>query len=211
MATDAEFYTMNFLAHLHLADHCQSHLAGNLLADFVRGDPYRYYSADVAAGIKLHRFVDSYIDSQPEVRAWRRAFPPHIRRVSGIALDMIWDHYLARHWQRYHDLPLPVFVKQARKEVEGFNGNEPEHYRQMTQRMWQQEWLIEYQQVASIHQALERMAIRRPKLSSLAACPPFLAGHYLELEHSFYILYPRLMEASQAFWLEHKEMLLRSE
>ncbi|WP_027252972.1 ACP phosphodiesterase [Photobacterium halotolerans] len=202
---------MNFLAHLHLADHCHSHLAGNLLADFVRGDPYRQYSPEVAAGIKLHRFVDGFIDSQPEVRAWRRAFPPDIRRVSGIALDMIWDHYLARHWHNFHDLPLPVFVQQVRKEVEGFAGKEPDHYRQMTQHMWQQEWLIQYQQVASIHQALERMAIRRPKLSSLAECPPFLAGHYQELEQSFFILYPRLMDASQAFWRAHKAVLLGPE
>jgi len=202
---------MNFLAHLHLADHCQSHLAGNLLADFVRGDPYRQYTPDVAAGIRLHRFVDGFIDSQPEVRAWRRAFPPHIRRVSGIALDMIWDHYLARHWQVFHDLPLAVFVRQAQKEVEGFGETEPEDYRQLTQRMWQQAWLIQYQQVGSIHQALERMAIRRPKLSSLAACPPFLAGHYQELEHSFFILYPRLMDASRTFWLAHKDNLLHPE
>lgn len=28
---------MNFLAHLHIAKHCNSNLAGNLLGDFVKG------------------------------------------------------------------------------------------------------------------------------------------------------------------------------
>lgn len=30
---------MNFLAHIHLAQRAQSSLLGNLMADFVRGDP----------------------------------------------------------------------------------------------------------------------------------------------------------------------------
>ncbi|WP_420848114.1 ACP phosphodiesterase, partial [Photobacterium sanctipauli] len=97
---------MNFLAHLHLAEQCNSHLAGNLLADFVRGDPYQQYPKHVADGIKLHRFVDSYIDSLPEVRECRQLFVPETRRVSGIALDITWDHFLARHWAQYHPSPL---------------------------------------------------------------------------------------------------------
>lgn len=201
--------TMNFLAHLHLADHCQSNLTGNLLADFVRGDPYRFYTPDVAAGIKLHRFVDSYIDSQPEVRAWRQQFPPAIRRVSGIALDMIWDHYLARHWTVFHDLPLAQFVRQTRREIEQFQEPEPESYQQMTRRMWAQEWLLQYQQESAIHQALARMAVRRPKLQALTECPPFLSDHYQALEQSFFILYPRLMQASKAYWLESRDSLVR--
>lgn len=35
---------MNFLAHLHIAKHCNSNLAGNLLGDFVKGDPNKHYS-----------------------------------------------------------------------------------------------------------------------------------------------------------------------
>ncbi|QUJ68114.1 DUF479 domain-containing protein [Photobacterium sp. GJ3] len=200
---------MNFLAHLHLADHCQSHLTGNLLADFVRGDPYRQYSPEVAAGIRLHRFVDGFIDSQPEVRAWRQAFPPAIRRVSGIALDMIWDHYLARHWTAFHTLPLTAFVALARAEIEGFAEPVPETYQQMTTRMWEQAWLLEYRRAESIHHALARMAARRPKLHALSECPQFLTTHYAALEESFLILYPRLMAASRMYWQENQARLIQ--
>ncbi|EYU17222.1 ACP phosphodiesterase, partial [Photorhabdus aegyptia] len=46
---------MNFLAHLHLATLADSSLLGNLMADFVRGNPEGQYSADVVAGIRMHR------------------------------------------------------------------------------------------------------------------------------------------------------------
>lgn len=51
---------MNFLAHLHIAQHCKSNLAGNLLGDFVKGDPNKHYSTSLSDGIRLHRFVDRY-------------------------------------------------------------------------------------------------------------------------------------------------------
>ncbi|NQF18717.1 ACP phosphodiesterase, partial [Enterobacter hormaechei] len=42
---------MNFLAHLHLAHLADSSLSGNLLADFVRGNPAEAYSPEVVDGI----------------------------------------------------------------------------------------------------------------------------------------------------------------
>ncbi len=61
--------TMNFLAHLHLASLANSSLLGNLMADFVRGNPWKSWPQSVAAGIALHRRVDTIADNLPEVRA----------------------------------------------------------------------------------------------------------------------------------------------
>ncbi|KOC94422.1 ACP phosphodiesterase, partial [Winslowiella iniecta] len=60
---------MNFLAHLHLATLANSSLLGNLMADFVRGNPHNDWPQPVAAGILLHRRIDVMTDSLPEVRA----------------------------------------------------------------------------------------------------------------------------------------------
>lgn len=190
---------MNFLAHLHLADSCNSHLAGNLLADFVRGDPYTQYSRSVADGIKLHRFIDSYIDTMPEVLLCRQLFSAQTRRVSGIALDIAWDHFLAKHWQLYHPKPLATFVADARIQVEQYQDNLPSNYRQTMSRMWQQQWLLQYRDKRTIARALERMALRRPKLHQLANCPEEIAKHYATFEHQFRVIYPQLMRAAQAY------------
>ena len=49
---------MNFIAHLHLAHLADSSLPGNLLADFVRGNPQADYPADIVDGIFMHRRID---------------------------------------------------------------------------------------------------------------------------------------------------------
>ena len=59
---------MNFLAHLHLAYLADSSLSGNLLADFVRGNPDNSYPAEVVDGIYMHRRIDVMPDNLPEVK-----------------------------------------------------------------------------------------------------------------------------------------------
>ncbi|MGF1725104.1 ACP phosphodiesterase [Photobacterium nomapromontoriensis] len=190
---------MNFLAHLHLAKQCDSHLAGNLLADFIRGDPYRLYSSNVANGIKLHRFVDSYIDALPEVLRCRQRFTPETRRVSGIALDITWDHFLAKHWHRYHSTPLAHFVQQAQQEIALFDEEQPEAFTLTMERMWHQQWLLQYQHSDTIDRALERMALRRPRLYQLANCPAVIQRHYHLFEQQFHRIYPQVQQAAKTY------------
>lgn len=73
---------MNFLAHLHIAHHCQSSLLGNLLGDFVKGDPTEQYPQSLVQGIRLHRWVDAYTDSHPVMKAAKSLFPSSSSRHS---------------------------------------------------------------------------------------------------------------------------------
>lgn len=167
------------------------------MADFVRGDPYKQHPKQIADGIKLHRFVDRYVDAMPEVKACRQLFSPDTRRVSGIALDIVWDHFLARHWQQYHFQSLACFVQAAEHAVSQYQSNLPEHYQQMSSRMWQQQWLLQYREKSNIEHVLRRMAIRRPKLYQLAFCSSQIDTHYRYLEQIFHLIYPQLITATQ--------------
>lgn len=109
---------MNFLAHLHLAHLAESSLSGNLLADFVRGNPEENFPPDVVAGIHMHRRIDVLTDNLPEVREAREWFRRETRRVAPITLDVMWDHFLSRHWSQLSpDFPLQEFVCYAREQV----------------------------------------------------------------------------------------------
>ncbi|WP_232321975.1 ACP phosphodiesterase [Photobacterium jeanii] len=169
------------------------------MADFVRGDPYKQHPKAVADGIKLHRFIDSYVDAMPEVKQCQTVFRQETRRVSGIALDMAWDHFLARHWQLYHQEPLVDFVRLIQPQVQAYQHNLPDAYRLMSERMWQQEWLLQYQEKTTLERALTRMAERRPRLYQLANTPHDIFQHYERLEQSFHVIYPQLQQAAQGF------------
>ncbi|WP_341502550.1 ACP phosphodiesterase [Gallaecimonas sp. GXIMD4217] len=190
---------MNFLAHLHIADHCHSSLLGNLLGDFVKGDPHRQLAPDVASGVMLHRFVDSYSDHHAIMTEAKALFEGRARRFAPIALDLFWDHCLARRWHEFHSLSLDEFCRQAQRRVRLEHvGPLPERYLLVTGNMWRNRWLESYLELANIELALQRMSLRSPRMAELAGCFPYLAAHYRRLEELFGHLYPDVLAAARA-------------
>lgn len=191
---------MNFLAHLHIAHHCHSSLLGNLLGDFVKGDPSKQYSAELVRGIRLHRFVDSYTDSAVILQQAKRLFPQGHRRFSGIALDVFWDHCLAINWPIYHPQPLELFCQQSESIVKKASVDAlPERFLMVSENMWRGRWLESYQDLDNIEFALQRMSERRATMAPLKACFPYLHANYDDLQQLFAQFYPMLLRSSQDF------------
>jgi len=191
---------LNYLAHLHIADHCQSSLLGNLLGDFVRGNPESQYPAYISQGVRLHRFVDSFTDSHPLVLESKSLFPQGVRRFSGIALDMFWDHCLAKRWGEFHSVELSHFCHLAQNEIQiQVNQTLPDSFIRTSSAMWNGGWLESYQQLENIEFALNRMSQRRPTMGVLAECFPYLEKNYRDLNEVFTCFYPEILTASKRF------------
>ncbi|MDC9592339.1 acyl carrier protein phosphodiesterase [Xenorhabdus sp. IM139775] len=185
---------MNFLAHLHLAALSESSLLGNLMADFVRGSPEGAFSSDIAAGIRMHRRVDSLTDQHPLVTEARKLFRDEYRRVAPITLDIIWDHFLSRHWDKFEKhYSLPEFVSFARRNIEPYLASTPEKFQALNNILWSQNLLIRYADMSCIANVLQSMARTRPKLSALAGSYQDIENHYLDFETLFFQFYPEMM------------------
>ncbi|QHM70112.1 ACP phosphodiesterase [Mixta intestinalis] len=190
---------MNFLAHLHLASLASSSLVGNLMADYVRGDPLPHWPADIAAGIALHRRLDALTDALPEVRNAKRLFRDSTRRVAPITLDVVWDHFLSRHWDRLvTDQPLPLFLAQAQRQIEPMLPQSPEGFQRLNHYLWRERWMERYAEADYLQQVLRGMASRRPRLAALSDSWTDFHANYSAFETLFWQFYPRLMARAAA-------------
>ncbi|CAM4094914.1 acyl carrier protein phosphodiesterase [Vibrio neonatus] len=191
---------MNFLGHLHLAHVSNSSLLGNLLGDFVRGNPQRHYPPKVTHGIRLHRFIDSYTDSHPAIVAIKPLFGER-RRFSPIALDVFWDHCLVRHWDKFHQHSLTQFCEHAEQLTHPKFIHSapdiilPERYQKVVTSMWDGGWIYSYQDLDNIGFALSRMSLRSVRMAPLADCFATLQQHYQTLDQVFLDFYPEVIEA----------------
>lgn len=190
---------MNFLAHLHLAHLADSSLSGNLLADFVRGNPDCLYPDEVVAGIHMHRRIDVLTDNLPEVKEARQWFRPETRRVAPITLDVMWDHFLSRHWAEISPhTPLNEFVQYAHVQVSAILPDAPPRFVDLNNYLWSERWLERYREMDFIQRVLNGMANRRPKLDALRDSWQDLDLHYAALEQQFWQFYPRMMAQAKA-------------
>ena len=189
---------MNFLAHLHLAHLADSSLSGNLLADFVRGNPETHYSPDVVEGIFMHRRIDVMTDNLPQVREAKEWFRSETRRVAPITLDVMWDHFLSRHWSEISPgLPLTDFVRYARTQVTTILPESPPRFINLNNYIWSEKWLERYRDMDFIQNVLNGMASRRPRLDALRDSWYDLDTHYDALEERFWQFYPQMMEQAR--------------
>ncbi|MGU9866299.1 ACP phosphodiesterase [Kluyvera ascorbata] len=185
---------MNFLAHLHLAHLANSSLSGNLLADFVRGNPQQDYPADIVDGIYMHRRIDVMTDNLPQVKEAREWFRPETRRVAPITLDVMWDHFLSRHWAQISpEIALSEFTRYARSEVATILPDVPARFLTLNEHLWSERWLERYGEMDFIQRVLNGMASRRPKLDALRDSWHDLDAHYDALETRFWQFYPQMM------------------
>lgn len=189
---------MNFLAHLHLASLAESSLLGNVLADFVRGNPHSDYPEEIANGIMLHRRIDKLTDSLELVKQARHLFSDEHYRVAPIALDVLWDHFLSRHWSKMEsEIVLTDFIRDAQSVIIPALPSTPEDFQRVNRYIWKDRWLERYAELPFIDNTLKNMAARRPKLIALSHCIQDIQQNYPELEAIFLQFYPEMKELAR--------------
>lgn len=195
---------MNYLAHLHLAHLADSSLLGNIMADYVRGNPTGLYSPEIVAGIFMHRAVDRTTDTHPLVKEAKALFRDEYRRVAPITLDLVWDHFLSRHWATLEpSTSLIDFVHDCRTVIEPQLCHTPEKFQELNEYLWPQQWLIRYADKSYLGKSLNGMAKRRPKLNALSGSFDDFLLQYDKLENIFFQFYPQMMDnALQHFFAQ---------
>jgi len=188
---------MNFLAHAFLSRSSPELLIGGLLGDFVKGrERLQQYSLAVCAGIHLHRAIDRYTDAHAIVHASCALISPARRRFAAILVDVFYDHFLARHWQRYADLPLEEFTQQVYSTLLPHIASYPERLQCILPRMAADDWLASYAEIESVDAALHGIARRfqrYPRAVVLADGVQELLLNYAALEQHFLEFFPELL------------------
>lgn len=162
---------MNFLAHAHLAYLTRTSITGNLLGDFVKGKLDDEMAHHWRVGIQLHRKIDSYTDSHAEVKKLKIELGRQ-RRYSGIILDILFDHIIAKHFDYFGKIALGSFAQLVYSELAVDRETQPPSFQEMTRRMVATDWLSNYQYIDVIEQALNRTSQRissQPDLSQAIA------------------------------------------
>jgi len=157
---------VNFLAHLYLAGEDEGLIVGNFIADSVKGNKFNDYGPRIAKGIQMHREIDFFSDTHPVYRQSVHRLSPTYGKFSGVITDMFYDHFLAKYWNDYSNIPLKDFVENAYAILRHHQAEFPEKSRVILTYMSKHDWLTSYAKPEGIRRALkglsERMAYYSP-------------------------------------------------
>jgi acyl carrier protein phosphodiesterase len=104
---------MNYLAHLFLSGPDEHTMVGNFIGDYVKGSSWNKFPEKIRKGILMHRQIDSFTDTHPKFKEAKTLFRGEFGLYSGIVIDLLYDHYLAKNWNEYSELTLRTFAKRS--------------------------------------------------------------------------------------------------
>jgi acyl carrier protein phosphodiesterase len=176
---------MNFLAHIYLSgDHDQIKI-GNFIADSIRGNKYNNFPPDIQKGIILHREIDTYTDAHPTVRKSTKRLHKNYSHYSGVIVDILYDHFLAKNWKTYSDQPLEDYVNDFYDLLERNFEILPERVQKMMPYMIADNWLKSYATIEGIGKILYQMNRRTKNKSKMNFAVLDLEEYYREFEAEF--------------------------
>lgn len=174
-----------------------------MLGDFVKGAVGDRYSEDVRRGIELHRRVDVFTDAHSMVRLSKSHIPAERRRFAGIAIDIFYDHFLAKNWSVYSDVSLQDFSRRVYQALEERREILPDRLKQSLSAMIENDWLMSYRELGAIEAILARTSRRLRRENPVAQTMDDLLSNYDDLETEFRDFFPDLIKFVAEYKNQH--------
>jgi len=131
---------MNYLGHLYLSGNDIELMQANLYGDFIKGSHLAYLPEKIQQGIQLHRRIDHFIDNHPIIHELLPVLRVELPKVAGIAVDIYFDHLLAKNWKLFHPQELTdylaIIYKEFNLELAGYSSDYLAFLKQLIQHNW---------------------------------------------------------------------------
>lgn len=198
---------MNHLAHIVLAGPEAGFRLGAFLGDHIRGrQVLDDMPPDWAAGVVLHRRIDSLSDAHPVLRELLAKLKPPWRRYGGVIFDVLFDHMLTRHWRSFGCGRLDELAGEIDELLARHADALPD--RLVLFSRWARErglW-VRYGDRAMIDEIFRRLARRHGRPGPLADGIKILDAMDAEIEKAFLQIFPDLIEQAG----EERQCLIQS-
>lgn len=188
---------MNYLAHIYLSGENDLVTIGNFIADGIKGKKYKKHPKKIQIGVLLHRHIDTFTDAHETVRVSTKRLHEKYGHYSGIIVDILYDHFLAKNWSKYSNVPLDEYVSDFYDSLEEYFEILPLRIQKMMPYMIADNWLLSYASIEGISRVLDGMNRRTKNISGMNKAVNELEEFYKEFENEFTIFFDELIQSSK--------------
>lgn len=182
-------------------------MMGNYVGDFIKGrlsdEKTANWNPDYVVGLKLHRFIDSFTDSHPEVLEAKDVAAVTQGKLAGIVMDIYFDYFLAKNFEHYHHEPLFVYAHRIYSVIERNAHLVPETMVPMVNAMIRQDWLNTYANLDGIDTTFRRLSRRAAFLEPISGAVNDLRANEDIYYAHFLSFFPELRRQAGQFIAEN--------
>jgi acyl carrier protein phosphodiesterase len=168
---------MNYLGHLFFSGSDKELMYANLFGDYVKGSDLSAYPLLIQKGIKLHRTIDFYIDNHDEVKKLKKVMYKWMPKVSGIAIDLLFDHLLAKNWRMHSQLEYQSFLEDFYAYQPQMFDQYPIAFKSFIENLKKYRWMNVYHQEFGLIKMSEGVSRKISFDNKLTLLPEFYRMH----------------------------------
>jgi len=185
---------MNFLAHIYLSDENEHIKIGNFIADSIKGKNYGHLPYQIQKGIKLHREIDSFTDTNKIFKVSKRRLHKRYGHYDGVIIDILYDHFLAKNWVSYSNTPLKEYTENFYEILKSNYDFLPDKVKNLMPYMIEDNWLLNYSNFQGIENVLHGMNRRTKNKSQMHLAIEDLKLYYDDLGNDFQLFFKELIQ-----------------
>lgn len=191
---DTIIYKLNYLAHSVLSFNQPDLIIGNFIADSVKGNRFEGLTPEIIKGIILHRKIDVFTDAHPVFLDSKHRFREQFGKYSGVLTDIIYDHFLAKNFEKYSPSSLQDHANSVYSLLQVNHHFLPEHAQHFYKYMTQRNVLVSYADLKGIETVLEHLSHRIRFHAHLNKAIPLLETQYEAIEQEFFIFFDEMIK-----------------
>jgi acyl carrier protein phosphodiesterase len=151
---------MNYLGHLYFSNNDKTLMLNNLFGDFVKGRDLSHFPIEIQKGLILHRQIDDFIDHFPLVNELQHELYEELPKISSIAIDLFFDHLLAKNWKDYHSKEINQFLKEFYESIHLENEFYTDSFKLMISKMLEMNWIAHYSSIDGLNKMCQGVSKR---------------------------------------------------
>lgn len=196
---------MNFLGHAYISRDHPHLIPGNFAGDSYKGriEKFAHLPKDVVDGVRLHRFIDDFTDTSPNIIKVGRIFQDGgVQKVGFIASDILLDHYLSREWSHYSQRAYSDFVHFVYTETDQQLQELHSEFQWMYGLLKKYGWLFDYPTIPGISKILSQFSKRIGFENDLLLTVDIYQNRQNDIDSLFHDFLEEINEAKTEFLVD---------
>jgi len=163
------------------------------MADSMHGNYFDGLPAGIIKGIRLHRKIDSFTDTHLVYLSSKHRFRKEFDKYSGVLMDIIYDHFLAKNFSKYSSVSLQDYADGVYKILKNNFDVLPENARHFYGYMTERNILYHYSSLEGIETVLTHLSHRIKHRYELQSAIHTLKNEYADIEEEFFVFFNDLL------------------